>query len=170
MISMSNTIYLMVGIQGSGKSTWANNFLKTNEDVIIVSRDAIRKSLLNEGEEYFSKENEVWEKFNENIKNAIDNNVKNIIIDATHISIVSRRKILNTLSSQVNTTGYALEIVVMNTPLQTCLYRNDGRIGFEYVPKSVIKRFNEQFEMPTPEEFHMFKNKFKNIDIIYIKG
>ena len=167
---MSNTIYLMVGIQGSGKSTWANNFLKVNKDTVIVSRDTIRKSLLNEGEDYFSKENKVWEKFIKNIETAINNDVKNIIIDATHISIVSRRKILNTLSSQVNTANYVLEIVVMNTPLQTCLHRNDERTGFELVPKDVIKKFYNQFEMPTLDEFSFFENKYKDIHILDVKG
>ena len=59
-------LYLMIGIPGSGKSTWARN----RKDGIIVSRDAIRCSFLKDGENYFSKEDLVikdlefftWEK------------------------------------------------------------------------------------------------------------
>ena len=147
---MSNTIYLMVGIQGSGKSTWANNFMMNHNNTLLISRDLIRKNLIGDG---------VKQRF------------ENVIIDATHISIASRRKVLNELIKNAdNTNEFNLKIVVMDTPLMTCLHRNDEREGFEFVPKSVIKRFNEQFEMPTLEEFHMFKNKFKDIDIIHVKG
>ena len=57
-------LILMCGVPGSGKST----YLKVhepwfNESHVIVSRDEIRFSLLQEGEEYFSHEKEVWNIF-----------------------------------------------------------------------------------------------------------
>lgn len=165
-------IILMVGIQGSGKSTWVKKFMEEHENSMCASRDSIRKALIGE-EEYFSKEEEVWAEFCNLIIKGIDaeNPWDNILIDATHISIASRRKILNELVKNANNTNkFNLKIVVMDTPLITCLHRNDERKGFEFVPKSVIKRFNEQFEMPTLEEFHMFENKFKDIDIMIVKG
>lgn len=163
-------IILMVGIQGSGKSTWANDYMMNHNDTLLISRDFIRKNLVGDGE-YFSKEDEVWDTFILSIASGVKQRFENIIIDATHISIASRRKVLNELIKNAdNTNEFNLKIVVMDTPLMTCLHRNDEREGFEFVPKSVIKRFNEQFEMPTLEEFHMFKNKFKDIDIIHVKG
>lgn len=39
------SITILVGISGSGKSSWANEYIKTRKNVVIVSRDAIRKNL-----------------------------------------------------------------------------------------------------------------------------
>ena len=47
----------MVGIPGSGKSTWAKARCKNNPHAAYISRDEIRFSLLKDEEEYFAKEN-----------------------------------------------------------------------------------------------------------------
>ena len=49
----------MVGCPGSGKSTWAKKHLP---DTYYVSRDEVRFSLLQDGEDYFSHEKEVFNK------------------------------------------------------------------------------------------------------------
>ena len=54
------TLYIYCGIPGSGKSYYAQNIQK---DVPYLSRDAIRFSMVNEDEEYFSKETKVFNCF-----------------------------------------------------------------------------------------------------------
>ena len=65
-------LYVMCGVPGSGKSTFIKNhlfdFVESEDYVVVVSRDDIRFSLLNTDEaisedKYFSKEDEVWEKY-----------------------------------------------------------------------------------------------------------
>ena len=56
-----NKLYLMVGIPGSGKSTFIANTKEVR--TLIVSRDAIRFSMVSEGESYFKKEKEVFNTF-----------------------------------------------------------------------------------------------------------
>lgn len=90
---MSKTIYLMVGIQGSGKSTWANNFMEKHNNTLLISRDLIRKNLIGD-EEYFSKEDEVWDTFVKSISAGVKQRFENIIIDATHISIADRKSVV----------------------------------------------------------------------------
>lgn len=47
------TIYITVGVPGSGKTTWAKEFLKSNPSFFRISRDEIRKSFcVMENEEY----------------------------------------------------------------------------------------------------------------------
>ena len=59
------TLYMMIGIPGSGKSTW----LKTYADNgVIISRDEVRFSMVREDEPYFSREKEVFESFIEDMK------------------------------------------------------------------------------------------------------
>ena len=38
-------IIILIGVAGSGKSTWAFEYVKTNPNTVIVSRDSMRKSL-----------------------------------------------------------------------------------------------------------------------------
>ena len=81
-----HNLYLMIGIPGSGKSTW----LKTHAtDGKVISRDVIRYSLLQEGDEYFSKENEVYRIFVDEIRKSIDEN-ENTYVDATNLNKFAR--------------------------------------------------------------------------------
>ena len=57
-------LFVMCGNPGSGKSTWIQNNLHTFEGYTsVVSRDEIRFLLVPEGEDYFSKETEVFQQF-----------------------------------------------------------------------------------------------------------
>ena len=147
-------LFLMVGFPASGKSTFLKKNCKEND--IIVSRDAIRFSMVAEGEEYFSREKEV---FKEQCKQINDNLAAgyNVFADATHLNAASRRKVLDKVK------GYdRVCAIVMNTSLTEALRRNDNRTGREFVPQSVIRRMAAQFEFPDVME---------NFDVVYeLKG
>ena len=57
---MSKILYILCGPAASGKSTFSHFLVQDKNSYKIVSRDAIRFSLVNENEEYFSKEKEVF--------------------------------------------------------------------------------------------------------------
>ena len=58
----------MTGIPGAGKSSWLeNNFVEDRD--YIISRDAIRFSMLKDSDEYFAKEDEVFKTFVKYIPN-----------------------------------------------------------------------------------------------------
>ena len=139
------TLHVMCGIPGSGKSTWAKEHLTRTDQ--YVSRDDIRFSYINPGEDYFSKEDDVWAEFTRRINESLELGF-NVFADATHINPGSRRKLLNAVK------GYdEVDIVYINTPLCTALERNELRKDTErYVPRSVIKRMSYQFEEPTFDE------------------
>ena len=80
---MSITLYLGCGPSGCGKSTELKRRLNETGGVYI-SRDVVRFNLLKDNEDYFAKEDEVFNDFCELIQQAIDEEKPIIYIDATH--------------------------------------------------------------------------------------
>lgn len=140
-------LFLCSGIPGSGKSTWVKEQVKKNGGV-HVSRDAIRFATLKENEEYFAKENIVYETFVRTIQNALDNvnGPKDIYADATHLNEKSRRYLLDKLNlSNVE------EIILLhfNISIETALERNAKRTGRALVPEETIRNMNNSLSLPT---------------------
>lgn len=147
---MTKNLYVMVGLPGSGKSTYLQQFKK---DCIIISRDSIRFSML--GDTYFDNEKLVFKEFVNQIQSAIDsNNYKSIYADATHISEKSRNKLLNKL----NLKGVSIHIIFINTPIDVCIERNSHRVGIEKVPEDVVRDFQDRLELPTHNEKYKYKS------------
>jgi predicted kinase len=141
------TLIIMMGVPGSGKSTWTAA-LAEQYDATIVSRDDIRFSIVAENEEYFSKENEVFKTFTDTISWLLSQEV-NVIADATHLNYGSRTKLLNALQTKPTFTIVAHK----DEKLETCLQRNENRMGTRaYVPESVIRRMFYSQEKPTADE------------------
>lgn len=142
------TLFLTSGIPGSGKSTWCKARLANAEPGTAVwhSRDAIRFSMLQDGEDYFMHEDEVIELWIKAIQTSIDNPfIKEIYVDATHLNDRSRAK---TLSHLELTPDVKVVNAVFDLPLQVCLQHNAQRTGREFVPESVIRRMYNSFRMP----------------------
>lgn len=139
-------LYLMMGIPGSGKSTWIKNHLFPCQT--HVSRDNIRFALVEEGEEYFSRETEVFNTFVEQINTFLSNGC-DVYADATHISRASRNKLL----SRINSHPEEVNLIWINGGLTNALLQNENRKNTRsYVPKSVIRRMYNQIEAPDFEE------------------
>ena len=148
---MKHRLWLMSGVPGSGKSTWIQEHLSYfAEDMKVISRDAIRFSMVSEKENYFSKETEVFKEF---VAQAVDSLSKNIdtLLDATHINEGSRSKILRALGE--NLKDVEVNIIVINADLDTALGQNELRKGNRtYVPRGAIRRMFLQKTLPTIEE------------------
>ena len=140
----------MCGIPGSGKSTWIQNHKnKFTGTVNIVSRDKIRFSILKEGEDYFSRENEVWNEYVNQAKKSLQEN-DNTILDATHINLSSRSKILRALKD--NLKDVEICAIVIKTDLDTAIKQNNMREGLALVPEKAIRNMYHSFYYPDPEE------------------
>lgn len=149
------TLIIMMGVPGSGKSTWAAALAETY-DAIIVSRDNIRFSMVAESEEYFSKEKDVFDCFTKTISWLLSQEV-NVIADATHLNYGSRAKLLNALQTKPTFTIIAHK----DEKLETCLQRNKNRAGTRaYVPESVIHRMFYSQEKPTADECNEYIRVF----------
>ena len=145
-------VWLMCGIPGSGKSTWAKKRLMENGG-IWISRDEVRFSMVKADEDYFSKEYEVFDKFISNICEALKSPLaEDIYIDATHLSDKARKKVLNRLpKDNIDEVIY----VVFKVPYEVCVERNNKREGRGRVPESAIRRMYLSFQYPDIEKYHV---------------
>ena len=119
---------IMMGIQGSGKSTFcAKNF----SEYTRINLDTLRTR---------KKENEaLWLAINRK---------ENVIIDNTNPTVSDRKKYIEAgKASQYNIIGY-----FMQSRLQECIERNDARQGKEKIPAIAIACTSNKLEMPSYEE------------------
>ena len=144
---MKPTLYILCGIPGCGKSSFAQNFITRNK--VWVSRDFFRFHLVKENEEYFSKEKEVFKMFSETIAMYLKNGTS-VIADATHLTYFSRKKTIDAVDKIFK--DYQIIYVVFDTPLELALERNAMRQGREKVPEEAIKNMNDSFTIPYQED------------------
>lgn len=132
--SSQGILYISSGLPGAGKSTFLKNNKK--EEEVIVSRDEIRFSLLKKGEKYFSREEDVYKKFIENIiLNLKAGN--NVYADATHLTPQSQIKLLDSVLQKA--APPRIELICFDVPLITCLQRNEKRKNTKtFVPPIII--------------------------------
>ena len=144
---MKKHLYLMVGVPGSGKSTYVKNILKDGD--IYISRDEIRYSLLTEEDDYFAKENEVIKTFIDNIDKSLVNEeyCGDVYADATHLSPKSRAQVLNQLKNKDK-----VSVIYLDIPLNIILERNAQRKGRALVPENVVRRMYNSIILPTKAE------------------
>lgn len=144
---MTKALIMMIGVPGSGKSTLAKTLYNPELD-IIISRDEIRFNMLGQSDKYFAKEKAVFNKFITDINDAAAATKRYVFIDATHITPISRKKVIDKIKDKT----IPIFACVVNTDLQTCLNRNDLREGLAKVPKSVIYNMYSQFSVPNDKE------------------
>lgn len=92
-------LYLMCGVSGAGKSTYVEQKVLNNKNTFCVSRDGVRFSLLSDEDDYFAKEDLVFEMFITLISDKlISKEVDNLYVDATHLTEKARCKVLDKLN------------------------------------------------------------------------
>jgi len=148
--SKQKQLIIMCGAPGSGKSTWVKkHFMSFLGYTKVISRDQIRFSMLKDDEDYFAHENEVYNKFIEEIKDGLKY-CDTTIADATHLNIASRTKLLRSLGKSLK--GIKIKAIVIRPSLDTCLTQNEMREGRNRVPKDQLRKMYYSFDMPSLDE------------------
>ena len=141
------TFYMMVGLSGSGKSTYAEKL-----NAKVISSDAIRAEVF--GDENDQTHNaQVFEILHKRIIECLKNG-EDCVYDATNLSAKRRKSFLNSISH------IECEKIccVFATPFEVCVERDNKRN--RKVGREVIFRQMTQFQMP-----HKYEG-WDSIDVI----
>ena len=152
---------MLVGLPGSGKSTYANTFRSqllseiNDERVVIISSDAIRKELYGD-ESIQTDPARVFSLMEERTLDELDKGSV-VLYDATNINRKNRSNILSKIPP------YASKWCIITwAPVEECIRRDSLRS--RSVGKFVIDKMVRQFEAPYYDE------GFEVINVMYPEG
>lgn len=145
---------ILVGVPGSGKSTWSRNFINnTDKQYVVVSSDAVLDKIATEKGLTYS---EVFKDYigmatgqsKRDFADAIAGN-KNVIIDQTNVSKKKRKSLLAQIPKH-----YKKVAVVFNTDdkeVERRLKTREMETG-KHIPDHVMKDMYGRWETPTKDE------------------
>ena len=144
---MNNTLYITVGLPGSGKSTYVKNFIK-DKDIEYLSSDSLR-AVYGKSEE----DQTVTPLVFGHIKKKVDEFLKdgkNVLVDATSVNRKERSDYINTAKKY----GAKVVAIVFKMDRQGLIDRNKkrGEQGGRVVPDFVIDKMLNKFEEPSYSE------------------
>ena len=128
----------MCGLSGSGKSTVAAQIAENNENTVIVSSDAIREELTGNYEDQEHNE-EVFKIFHDRIRKNLENK-KNVVADATNLTMKSRRAIM----MKVNGLDINKVCIIIPKPFEQC--KEDNLHREHPVPEAVLDKQIRRFQ------------------------
>lgn len=140
-----NTIHLMVGIQGSGKTTFSKK-LSEELGIKIISTDEVRKQNPN------IKEEMVWPLAYDMCANEIKSN-KDVIFDATSITPKVRKRLYDNIRERTN--NFQIGCYFFKVDVKVCKSRVAKRNNIEgeiNLPLEVVEKFNNSLVFPTYDE------------------
>lgn len=142
---MSKIFYCLVGLPGSGKSTWTENFLKEKISSEVINMDNIRFQVTGNHSDQ-SKNGLVAAKAMESLKKSMLAGVSDIIWDNTTLSVKYRKPLV----SLAKENGYNAVAVFFQVPLEVAKQRNAART--RVVPVDVLDRMFASIAPPSLEE------------------
>lgn len=146
------SVYFMVGVQGSGKSTWARANAKRLRAVVLAS-DAVRNELEAQGIDATNEGDRVFAIVEERLGTLLAQG-RNVIVDATH----ARRRWRARELAVGRLHGAKRIAVWLDVPLPLALERNQNKPGGKLwgervVPEAVLRSVSRRFEPPGLDEF-----------------
>jgi predicted kinase len=141
--------YQLVGVPGSGKTTWIKSQPWAKDCVIVSSDNYIETYAKTRGKTY----SEVFNDFiNTATKLMLDNarnarkQGKDVIWDQTSTTVNSRKRKFETLPDYTH-----IAVVFLTPPMNVLSQRLNSRVG-KNIPMSVLDSMIKNFQMPTESE------------------
>lgn len=149
------TLHILVGLPGSGKSTWRHAFVAENPDVCVLSTDDRIDAWAQERGLTYTEafpqapmkefETAIREEFQDAVASR-----RSVLVDRTNLSCKSRARFLSSLPKP-----YRRVAVVFDVPDDVLARRLDerARLTGKFIPEHVISTMKASFEMPDITEF-----------------
>ena len=153
-------IHMLVGIQGSGKSTYALELSK-ELNCEIVSTDNVRKAGV--------PEQDVWKVVYQKCADALNNNI-DVIYDATNITPKVRKRLFDEVSKLEATP--VVGAYFFDTDVKTCFERVKKRNTIEgelFLPEEVVFSYHSKLIKPECEEGFEFVKTIKDGKVVEVK-
>lgn len=135
---------ILVGLPGSGKSTYAAQQCVLNPDAIICSSDDVRKQLYGDSSEQGNPV-DVFEELHNRVYDALHCG-KDVFYDATNVTRKERKNVIQRFRKYAE----EINVAIIWAPLEECIRRDaarDGRVG-----KVVIDKFLRRWQTPFYDE------------------
>jgi predicted kinase len=137
-------LIIVMGVSGSGKSTYSKTLDTNNLRAVRLSSDELR-GVLGSSEEDQTVSGKVFQTMEYMTEYLLKNN-RDVIIDATMVSPKARAPFV----AIARKLGKKVKVIVMNTPIEECKKRNANRD--RKVPAFVIQAQANRLELPTKDE------------------
>ena len=132
-------LIVLQGLPGSGKTTWARNYVKGRKDYVIVNRDSIRHM---RGDYWIPEQEDLITEIEDMCIELSLRKGYNVIVDATNFRGLNRfRDITVRFIDPID-----VELKIFDTPLEECILRDSKRessVG-ENVIKGMYKKYLKQ--------------------------
>lgn len=144
MKQIENGMILLIGLPGSGKSTWAERYSKNRKHTVSISSDKIREELYGD-EATQGDNNKIFSLVRERAEEALKD-CKDVIIDATNMTIKDRSAYFDIAKTyEATVIGILFDI-----PVEECKRRNSKRD--RVVPDFVYDKMMKRYEQPQLSE------------------
>lgn len=126
-----NTLYIMVGCSGSGKSTIAETICTHLKNTYVVSPDNFRKLLCNDVN-CQEKNKEVFARAYASM-NLFLRRGYNVVFDATNVTTSTRNKLISKVQAECE-----IKFIYVKVDFETALNRVKHRTNGQKVPEEVV--------------------------------
>jgi len=136
----ANHAILLIGLPGSGKTTYVNTFLTSNPDYVVLSSDNIIERLAKEAgmiynDDAFNMFRDAAEaEYKQQVGESINKKL-NIIVDRTNQTLKARRKVLARLPKTYKKTAIVFDI--SREELNRRLLKREQETG-KHIPQNIV--------------------------------
>lgn len=141
-----STLFVMIGIPASGKSTYAKS-LANRENAKIISTDDLREKFGKVND--LTKDKLVFNTAFSMIREELQNN-RNVIFDATNVSKRNRKRIFCEISEEIRDKNAEVIAVFIDVSVKKALEQMEKRK--RKVPFNAIINLHSKLEKPELEE------------------
>ena len=142
---------MLIGVPGSGKSTWITRF-GTDSQHVVISTDNILEQIAQDTNKTYDEvfhhikdaEKTMWQDFDRYSREQHET----IIVDRTNLSIKSRKRFIDIVKAR----GYSIEAIVFTTPDSAEWNRRSANRPGKTIPSSILASMVTNYKIPTKDE------------------